>query len=86
MHGYDGWYGLDINPERMPVDIAIKISMDALHAACDRINSLDHQLIVEATEDPQKHKGLLEAYMIRARAPHKTSLPPLRETLTSVRS
>ncbi|MCY4001392.1 MAG: TIM barrel protein [Bacteroidetes bacterium] len=86
MHGYDGWYGLDINPERMPVDIALKISMDALHAACDRINSLDHQLIVEATEDPQKHRGLLEAYMIRARAPHTTSLPPLRETLTSVRS
>ncbi len=86
MHGYDGWYGLDINPERMPVDVALKISMDALHAACDRINSLDHQLIVEATEDPQKHRGLLEAYMIRARAPHTTSLPPLRETLTSVRS
>jgi len=85
MHGYDGWYGLDINPERMPVDVALKISIDALHAACDRINGLDHELIVEAVEDPQKHRGLLEAYMIRARAPQTTSLPPLQDTLTSVR-
>ena len=83
MHGYDRWYGLDINPERMPVDVALKISMDALYAACDRINGLDHELIVEAVEDPQKHRGLLEAYMVRARAPHTTSLPPLRDTLSS---
>jgi len=85
MHGYNGWYGLDINPERMPVDTALKISMDALRAACDRVNNLDHELIVEAVEAPSQHRGLLEAYMIRARAPQTINLPPIRETLTSVR-
>jgi len=85
MHGYNGWYGLDINPERMPVDTALKISMDALRAACDRVNNLDHELIAEAVEAPSQHRGLLEAYMIRARAPQTINLPPIRETLTSVR-
>src|SRR4051812_18841774 len=29
MYGYEGWFGLDINPERMPVDVALRNSMDA---------------------------------------------------------
>ena len=86
MHGYDGWYGLDINPERMPVDVALKISMDALRAACDRVNSLDYELIVEAVEAPDRFRGFLEAYMIRKRAPQTTILPPIRDTLASVRN
>ena len=84
MHGYTGYFGLDINPERMPVDVALKISMDALRAACDRINSLDHSRIIEATEDPAQHRGFLEAYMIRMRAQQSTSLPSLSETLRSL--
>ncbi len=85
MHGYCGWYGLDINPERMPVDIALKISMDALRAACDRVNSLDHELIIEAVESPDQYRGVLEAYMIRARASESTVLPPIHETLSTLR-
>ena len=86
MHGYQGYFGLDINPERMPVDVALKISMDALRAACDRINSLDHARIIEASERPDQHRGFLEAYMIRSRAPQSTTLPPLGDTLaTSLR-
>ena len=83
MHGYTGYFGLDINPERMPVDVALKISMDALRAACDRINHLDHASIVEASAAPAQHRGFLEAYMIRARAPQSSSLPPLVDTLRS---
>ncbi len=85
MHGYCGWYGLDINPERMPVDVALKISMDALRAACDRVNSLDHELIVEAAESPDQFRGVIEAYMIRARAPEATVLPPIHETVSTFR-
>ena len=83
MHGYDGWYGLDINPERMPVDVALKISMDALRAACDRINGLDHEFVVQAVESPGKFRGHLEAYMVRMRAPSATVFPPLEATLTT---
>ena len=81
MHGYEGPFGIDINPERMPVDVALKISMDALRAANDRINTLDHARIVEATMHPSENRGWIEAYLIRARAPHGTSLPALEETL-----
>lgn len=77
MYGYQGWFGLDINPERMPVDVALKISMDSIRAANDRINSLDHEAIIWATEHPDKTRGWLEAYMVRARAPHPEKLPPL---------
>ncbi|MBI1801008.1 MAG: TIM barrel protein [Chloroflexi bacterium] len=77
MYGYDGWFGLDINPERMPVDVALKNSMDALRAANDRINYLDHEAIIWATEHPDRSRGWLEAYLIRARAPRADSLPPL---------
>ncbi|HYP20526.1 MAG TPA: TIM barrel protein [Chloroflexia bacterium] len=86
MHGYGGWFGLDINPERMPVDVALRNSMDAMRAANDRINGLDHESIIYATQHPDKARGWLEAYLIRARASHPdrlSPLPPVREAETS---
>ena len=77
MYGYQGWFGIDINPERMPVDTALKISMDALRAANDRINSLDHESLVWASEHPDKARGWIEAYLVRARARDAGKLPPL---------
>lgn len=74
LHGYRGYFGIDINPERMPVDTALKISMDALRAANDRINSLDHEAILFAHAHPDRARGWLEAYLIRARAPHPEKL------------
>ncbi|MDQ5826164.1 MAG: TIM barrel protein [Chloroflexota bacterium] len=86
MHGYGGWFGLDINPERMPVDVALRNSMDAMRAANDRVNSLDHESIIYATEHPDRARGWLEAYLIRARASHPdrlSPLPPVREAQAS---
>jgi xylose isomerase len=77
MYGYAGWFGLDINPERMPVDVALRNSMDAMRAANDRINEMDHESIIWATEHPDKARGWLEAYLIRARAAHPEKLAPL---------
>lgn len=77
MYGYQGWFGIDINPERMPVDVALKINMDALRAANDRINCLDHESLVWAGEHPDKARGWIEAYMVRARAMDASKLPPL---------
>ena len=77
MYGYRGYFGIDINPERMPVEIALCNSMDALKAANDRIDQLDHGQILWATEHPDKARGWLEAYLIRARAPHPEMLTPL---------
>lgn len=77
MYGYQGYFGIDINPERMPVEQALKNSMDALRAANDRINELDHEAIVQAQMNPDKARGWLEAHLIRARAPHPERLAPL---------
>jgi xylose isomerase len=77
MYGYQGWFGLDINPERMPVEVALQNSMDALRAANDRINNMDHEAIIWATEHPDRARGWLEAYLIRARATRPERLSPL---------
>ena len=81
MHGYSGTMGIDVNPERMPVEIAIRNSIDALRAANDRINGLDFERIVEATMRPDSHRGWIEAYLIRQRAPAGSRLPPIEEAL-----
>jgi xylose isomerase len=81
MHGYTGYFGIDVNPERMPVEVALKNSMDALCAANHRLNDLDHARIIEASMRPDKHRGWLEAYLIRARAPYPYRLPPLDDVV-----
>ena len=77
MHGYTGYFGIDINPERMPVETALKINMDALRAYNDRIEELDHESVLYALANPDKARGWLEAYLIRARASHPERLPKL---------
>jgi len=77
MYGYSGYFGIDINPERMPVETALKNSMDALRAANDRIHEIDHEAVLYAQLNPDKARGWLEAYLIRQRAPHPERLAPL---------
>ena len=77
MHGYTGYLGIDINPERMPVETAVRINIDAARAAADRINALDHESIVTAITHPAESRGWLESYLIRARASRPDKLPPL---------
>jgi xylose isomerase len=77
MHGYQGHFGIDINPERMPVQRALINCMDALRAMNDRINALDHESIIWAAEHPDKARGMIEALLIRARAPKPENLSPL---------
>ncbi len=85
MHAYSGYFGIDVNPERMPVEAAIKNSMDALRAGNDRINGLDHARVIEATTQPDAHRGWLEAYLIRQRAPQDSRLRPLEEALATAK-
>ncbi|MFH1745884.1 MAG: TIM barrel protein [Planctomycetota bacterium] len=77
MYGYRGYFGIDINPERMPVSTALKINMDAIRAANDRINAIDHEAVLYALQHPDKARGWLEAYLIRLRAFKPENLPPL---------
>ncbi len=77
MHGYTGFFGIDVNPERMPVETAIRISMDAVRAANDRVDGLDHEAILYAHDHPDRARGWLEAYLVRARAARPDRLSAL---------
>jgi xylose isomerase len=77
MYGYQGYLGIDINPLRMPVEIALRNCMDALRAANDRIDDMDHEKVLWATEHPDRARGWLEAYLIRARAPRPDGFGPM---------
>ena len=77
MHGYGGYFGFDINPERMPVERALLNNMDALKAMNDRINALDHEAIIWAANHPDKARGYIEAALIRARYPGAKGLSPM---------
>lgn len=74
MHGFKGYFGIDINPERMPVGRALINCMDAIKAANERVNMLDHERIIDCTTNPGENRGILEAILIRARAPHGVKL------------
>lgn len=77
LHGYSGYFGIDVNPERMPVATALRNNFDAIRAAVDRIESLDHESILHAHARPDRNRGWLEACLIRARATHPERLSPL---------
>jgi len=77
MYGYNGYFGIDINPERMPVRRALINNMDAIKAMNDRVNALDHEKVIRLTSHPDEGRGELEALLIRALAPQGTRLSPL---------
>jgi len=79
MHGYTGYFGIDINPERMPVGRALINCIDAVKAMNERVNRLDHARIIACTARPDKNRGLLEAMLTRARAPEGVELSPMPE-------
>ena len=76
-HGYQELFGLDLNPERMPPEEAVRGPIEAIRAACDRINELDHESLVWAAEHPDQARGWVERYLVRARAPHPERFEPL---------
>ena len=77
MHSFDGYYGIDINPERMPVERALVLSMNSLDAATDIVNGLDYDTLVDAMYEPAKYPGMVEDVLTRALAPNKDRLRPI---------
>jgi len=60
MAGYKEYFGVDINPERMPVEKAIQINCMALKTMRDRIDELPAEKILEAYYDPENNRGEIE--------------------------
>jgi len=79
MYGYRCRFGIDINPERMPVEKALVLNINALRAACDRVNGLDCDRLVEAIYNPEQNRGIVEDVMTRALAQTSTRLIDLKK-------
>jgi len=77
MYCFTGYYGIDINPERMPVERALVLSMNSLDAASDIINKLDYDTLVTAMYHPADYPGIVEDVLTRVLAPDKDSLRPI---------
>ena len=60
MYGYSEYFGIDINPERMQVEKAIKINSYVLNKMNERINKLPHERIFEAYYSPEDSRGTIE--------------------------
>ena len=77
MHGYTGFYGIDINPVRMPVERALVLSMNALDWGADVVNSLDYDALVEAMYDPAGNRGVVEDVLTRALSRDESRVRPI---------
>ena len=62
--GYQGWFGIDINPENIPVRKSIELNIQALEKMKERIARLPHERIFECHRQPAKHRGELEEILI----------------------
>jgi xylose isomerase len=66
MYGYRGYYGLDINPERMSAKKAVEINCKALQIMNERIDNLPHERILDCYFDPENHRGELEIIFLES--------------------
>lgn len=62
--GYNGYFGIDINPENMPVQKAVEINIKALEKMRERVARLPHERIMACHLDPARHRGELEEILI----------------------
>jgi len=60
MVGYREYFGIDINPLRMPVEKAIEINCKILSIMNERINSLPNERMVESYYLPEENRGVIE--------------------------
>jgi xylose isomerase len=65
MMGYKEYFGIDINPERMPVQKAVEINISAITKLNAKIESLPHDEIIDIALNPTSHRGDLESLLLK---------------------
>lgn len=63
MMGYKEFFGIDINPERMPVQKAVEININIINKLNEKIEALPHDEIIDAYLDPVNHRGGIETIL-----------------------
>jgi len=64
--GYDQYFGIDVFPEKMPVQRAVELNVKALRRLRERVAALPHDRILECHLDPRNHRGDLEEILIES--------------------
>jgi xylose isomerase len=62
--GYQGWYGIDINPENIPAPKAVELNIRALRRLKERVARLPHRRILDCHLEPSRHRGELEEILL----------------------
>jgi xylose isomerase len=62
--GYQEYFGIDINPENMPVQKAVELNIKAMEKMRDRVSRMPHERILECHLHPEDHRGELEEILI----------------------
>jgi len=83
MHGYSGYYGIDIFPERIPIRQALQNNFDRMKALMQMCDDVNHELVAACVENPDLNggTGVLEAYLTRLwhpKAKGLSSMPKVR--------
>ena len=63
-YGYQQYFGIDINPENMPVQKAVEINIQALDKMRKRLGRLPHEQLIDCHLHPKEHRGELEQILI----------------------
>jgi len=79
MCDYQGFYGIDINPERIPVERALVLNMNALNTACAIVDQLAYGMLLEATYSPAENRGVVEEVLTKCLAPASVKLKQVPE-------
>ena len=64
MMGYKEYFGIDINPEHMPVQTAIEINIKMVNKMLSKLDNLPHDKIIESYLYPAKNRGNLEKILM----------------------
>ncbi|MFA5137783.1 MAG: TIM barrel protein [Elusimicrobiota bacterium] len=62
--GYEGYLGIDVFPENIPVQKCVQINMRALEKLRKRVAKLPHEAILDCHLRPDKNRGRLETILI----------------------
>jgi xylose isomerase len=78
LYGYRGRFGIDVNPERMPVKTALILNMNGIRTLCEIVDGMDNESLVEAMYNPAGNRGMAEDVLIRAISKNPKNLLPLK--------
>lgn len=68
MYGYKGFLGMDINPDKMPVQRALALCFNDVKRANAVVDNIDHEQMLQAYHQPIGNEGVIEALVTEARA------------------